>query len=497
MNFSKIFRKGQPPYLLKLRSSKAVIVSTVGLAVFTDVFLYGIIVPVLPYAISTRAGIPLDNRQHWISALLACYGAALFATSPICGMVADHTSSRQAPFLVGLLAIAGSTVMLCVGNSIAILVIGRILQGASASFVWVIGLALLVDTVEQNEIGQMMGYVSACMSVGILIAPLLGGVVYAKAGYIQTFAMAFAVIGLDILLRLFLIEKKIAKRWEVVSEAQSAADCVTSTPQTLTLQAENEPRSGIKKLLPSRVPPILTLLTSPRLIVALWGSFVQATLMTAFDSVVPLFAQSTFGFSSIGSSLLFLAITITSFLAPISGFLSDRYGPRLLTAASFALCTPFLVLLRLVDHDSVRQIVLLCALLALIGAALALGFSPIMAEINASVEERERERPGANGMKGAIAQAYALYNMAFALGTMIGPIWAGYVRDSAGWGTMSWSLGLLSGVTTVPVLLYTGGTLWKVKKVEQQEPIIEPEMDHAEGPRDEVNPTEGKVEANV
>lgn len=35
-----------PPYFLKLRSSKAFIISTICIAVFTDIFLYGLIVPV-------------------------------------------------------------------------------------------------------------------------------------------------------------------------------------------------------------------------------------------------------------------------------------------------------------------------------------------------------------------------------------------------------------------------------------------------------------------
>ena len=41
--------------------------------------------------------------------------------------------------------------MLCVGRSISVLVVGRILQGASASVVWVVGLAVIADTVGPAE----------------------------------------------------------------------------------------------------------------------------------------------------------------------------------------------------------------------------------------------------------------------------------------------------------------------------------------------------------
>src|SRR5438067_1361046 len=37
-------------------------------------------------------------------------------------------------------------------------------------------------------------------------------------------------------------------------------------------------------------------------------------------------------------------------------------------------------------------------------------------------------------------------------GTLIGPIWAGFVETKAGWGTMAWSLGLLSGLSAIPTV---------------------------------------------
>jgi MFS family permease len=120
--------------------------------------------------------------------------------------------------------------MLCVGSSIGVLVAGRLLQGLSAAVVWTVGLALLVDTVGQKEIGQVMGYVSLSVSIAILVAPLLGGVVYARGGYYAVFAMAFALIGLDIVLRLALVEKKIAKKWSITDEDGSSENSIDPDP---------------------------------------------------------------------------------------------------------------------------------------------------------------------------------------------------------------------------------------------------------------------------
>ena len=486
-----------PPYLLKLRSSKLFILSTICIAVFTDIFLYGIVVPVIPFALSSRAGVAESSVQSWVSVLLAVYGAALLVASPFAGWYADRSSSRRLPLLFGLVALAGATVMLCLARTVVLLIIGRLLQGFSAAIVWTVGQALLVDTVGQKEIGETLGWVSLSMSIGILLAPLLGGVVYNDAGYYAVYYMAFGLIALDIILRLALIEKKIAKQWDVdevrvgvensaqTSEDDQRQDKSATLDENFEQQIPNLPDELDEKPRPpspapdlqsqqtaadstppnptirppSRYPPVLTLLASRRLLTALWGCIVQGILMTAFDSVIPLFVQQTFNWNSVGAGLVFLALIIPSFLSPLVGWASDRYGPRWLTVSGFIFAIPFWILLRLVTHNSLSQKVLLSALLALIGVALTLVMPPLMAEITYVVEAKEKQRPGRYGTTGAYAQAYGLFVTAFAAGTLIGPIWAGYVRESAGWGTMAWSLGLFSLAAAVPCAIWTGGLI--------------------------------------
>jgi MFS family permease len=182
------------------------------LAIFTDILFYGLIVPVIPFSLSAQVGVPDDEVQHWTAILLACYNAALVVGSPVAGFYADHTSSRRWPFVLGLVALCASTLLLCLGKTIALLVVGRILQGLSAAIVWSVGLALLVDTVGR-DVGFAMGWVNIAMSVGLLISPVIGGAVYAAAGYYAVYYLAFAVICCDIALRLVLIEKKVAREW--------------------------------------------------------------------------------------------------------------------------------------------------------------------------------------------------------------------------------------------------------------------------------------------
>lgn len=490
-----------PPVLLKFRSSSTFIILTVSTAIFTDIFVYGIVVPVLPFALTERSGVQVDSIQTWISIFLAVYGAALLVAAPICGWVADRTSSRRSPLLVGLLALAGSTVMLCVGNSIAVLAAGRVLQGMSAAVVWVVGLALMVDTVGSEGVGQAMGYVGLSMSLAVLFAPLLGGIVFAASGYYAVFAMAFGLTVLDVTMRLVMVEKKVAVKWLPAEEvavqpeamkvdgADERPTALDSTPDielqsvsgpTAVASQQHEKEAAVERALPSAVPrtfkafvaklpAVLYLFSSRRVLSALWACTIQSSLLTSFDAILPLFVKHTFHWNSLGAGLIFLPIVVATFGGPIVGWASDKHGPRWFAVSGFVLACPFLILLRLVDHNSLEQKVLLCALLALIGVALTLCLVPLMAEITYAVEAKAaRHPPGFFGKNGAYAQAYSLFNMAWAAGCLIGPLVGGLVNQSAGWATTTLILGIVSIVTAIPTAVWTGGSIWKARRRTRQ-----------------------------
>jgi MFS family permease len=294
--------------------------------------LYGIIVPVVPFALLERVNVSNSDVQHWVSILLAVYSVGLLVGSPILGWAVDKSKTRRLPLLLGLVILGGSTIMLCIGTSIAILVVGRLLQGLSAAVVWTTGLALLVDTVGNDDVGQTMGIISMAYSIGILVGPLLGGVVYASSGYYAVFYMAFALIALDIVLRFSFIEKKVAARW-LATENPSTPSCITLA-EAGSISNELQRRNGaqetevksehnVEPVRPSRprmrLPPVVTLLGSRRLLAAFWGTLVVAALTTAFDSTLPLYVKKIFAWNSMGSGLLFLALLLPSIIGPVIG----------------------------------------------------------------------------------------------------------------------------------------------------------------------------------
>ncbi|SLM38729.1 mfs general substrate transporter [Lasallia pustulata] len=502
------------PWLLDFRSSNGFILATVCVAIFTDAFLYGVVVPVLPFSLRERSGIPEEDVQWWTSFIFAIFGGAILVGSPICGWIADHTSNRSITYFTGLFILAAATVLFGLAKAAWVLVISRLLQGLSAAIVYTVGLALLVDTVGRDSIGQWMGTALSSSSFGLIISPLLGGMVYAKAGYMAVFGMAMGLIVVDVLMRMFMIEKKTAAKYlpsdnaptngfyGTFTDAQTMENdgsgpsrddqrngdlgeddghydlfseqeddpLIRKRPQPA--QANGMPNNPSLEQEPSTkpksrtgLPPVITLLASPRLLAAIYGIFVNVSVLGAFDGVLTHFVKLTFHWNSLDAGLIFLCLAIPALTGPLVGQLSDRFGPRWIAVAGFALTAPPLILLRLVEKDAVEQKVLLCGLLVLCGCTLILIVSPLAADLSVVVEEKEKENPGIFGPGGAYAQAFALFNCSMAAATVFGPVFAGLLLERFGWKVMSLALGIFATSGAIPSLLFTGGWLFDKSEV--------------------------------
>ncbi|KAL4920054.1 MFS general substrate transporter [Aspergillus aurantiobrunneus] len=496
----------QRPYLLEWRASKAFIIFVVVFAVFTDILLYGIVVPVTPTALSERVG-------QWVSILLGLYGGALLTCSPPAGYLADRVESRRWPLILGLAALGASTALICIGTHIGLWIAGRLCQGASAAVVWTVGCALLVDTVDKKELGQALGYIGMGMTFGSMGGPLLGGALYEHGGYYSVFAFAFAMIALDVVFRFVMIERKDAAKWltpegstiEGAPVAASDERAVTESSQQgsssadvdIESQKESEGQSAGpspiiqgaslenttihespdrgQTLTRKRKGALCTLLSSKRILVCNWAYFIFSVLLTSFDSVLPLFVEETFHWHQTAQGLIFIPLTIPHIIEPVIGYINDRHPNcrRYLCAGGFFGAVPALVLLRYVQNNSARHIVLLCALLTILGVCLASMLAIILVEVSYVVKEKEERTSEVWGKGGAMALAYGILNSSFAAGSLVGPFLAGFIRKGAGWGTMAWVLAVIVGVSGVPVLLLLGGCLLKKKQDSLEHPARE------------------------
>ncbi|KAE8353685.1 major facilitator superfamily domain-containing protein [Aspergillus coremiiformis] len=416
------------------RSSSPFVTLVVCVAIFTDIFLYGLIVPVLPFALKVRIGLADHDIQLWASAFLAVYGASILLGSLLFGWIGDHTTTRKDPFLLGLIVVGGATLLTALTTSLPLLLLARVLQGVSTASVFTIGYSLLLDTVGTKRIGTALGFTSMSLSLGLFAGPIIGGFIYDIAGYTAVFAPAFALILLEILL----------------------CTLLNPPPGPKTPSPEHSP------LLPppaghASPPALVFLLRSPRFLIAMAGMSILNICMTALEAVLPIYLQDLFHSTSSHIAIVFLSSSLPLVvLSPLAGSCVDRSGPFWPAVAGFALTAPSMMLLGLVRENTPRDSVLLRLFLFLFGCGVSMAMPAMMTEISMATEAVEKRYPRVFGVRGAYAQAYGLSNAAFAVGTLAGPLYAGYIREWAGWVAMAVSLGGLGVVMVLLVGVFTG-----------------------------------------
>lgn len=216
--------------------------------------------------------------QYWIAVLLICEAGMSLLFSPVFGCMSDRTGRYQLPYLIGLVLLAISMAFLTAARSIPMYIIARLLEGVSAAMVEVAGFALVVDVVDPENMGQMLGYLGTANSLGIAVGPLIGGLVNHVGGYYVVFGMAFGVIGIDFVLRLALVDQKTLRRW-------IPAESPTSPERQSLLGASSEEAPESAEAKSGGSSAIFVLLSQPRILIALWGVLVQGMMIATFDAV--------------------------------------------------------------------------------------------------------------------------------------------------------------------------------------------------------------------
>ncbi|KAK4895353.1 hypothetical protein LTR49_028283 [Elasticomyces elasticus] len=224
------------------------------------------------------------------------------------------------------------------------------------------------------------------MSLGLLVSPVIGGALFDRLGYYSVFAATSLLVALDCGLRLCFADRIRQDAPVAFAGAVCAAESTLVTAFTGAHEKDLESDSGgmpspspcsstssagswDRVLLkvssayiqrtgkkPRALPKCIRLLASRRFLVALLACFVQAAVQTALDAMLPIFVETTFHWDALGAGLIFV---------PLLGRLADSHGAGYLAASGFGLAVPSLVSLRLVQHDTLAQKVLLVVLLLL------------------------------------------------------------------------------------------------------------------------------------
>jgi DHA1 family tetracycline resistance protein-like MFS transporter len=140
---------------------------TIWIAVAVDLIGFGIVLPILPlYA----------KRFHTTSfqatLLVAAFSAASFVCSPLWGRVSDRFG-RKPVLLVSLIGTAIGSLVTGLAGGLAVLMVGRIIDGGSGASVSV-AQAAAADLAGPTDRHRLFGLLGAAFGVGFVAGPALG-----------------------------------------------------------------------------------------------------------------------------------------------------------------------------------------------------------------------------------------------------------------------------------------------------------------------------------
>ena len=303
---------------------------------------------------------------------------------------------------------------------------------------------------------------------------MLGGLLYNKTGYAGVFGLGGAILGLDFVMRLLVIEKRVAARYAATSSGGTAPSTNQDSLASESEQSANDDPSESSPLISKahddgmydipdgqpfliRKVPVLYCFRDPALITAQLVALVQATLVGTFDATVPKYTQEVFGFDALKAGLLFIPLGIADLvLGPVAGWAVDRFGSRPMGVFGFAWLVPVLACLRVVQDDARDHLIFYCALLALAGVGLAAVGAPSVVEAGAVVQRYHKANPEFFGENGPYAQLYSVNSMVFAAGLTIGPLLSGGLKDSVGYGNMNSVIAGICAITAAACWAFLG-----------------------------------------
>nr|AIA15508.1 TetA [uncultured bacterium] len=132
----------------------------------------GLIFPILPDLLRELTGSAEISTTYGL--ILAAYAAMQFLLSPILGMLSDRFGRRPV-LLVSLLGCTIDYLVMAFAPTLAVLVIGRLIAGATSANMAVAS-AYIVDITEEKDRAQRFSWMSAAFGVGFIVGPMLGGV---------------------------------------------------------------------------------------------------------------------------------------------------------------------------------------------------------------------------------------------------------------------------------------------------------------------------------
>ena len=348
---------------------------------FVDMVGLLMIIPLMPFYAREMGGGGLV-----VAILMSSFTAAQLLSAPLWGSFSDRYGRRPA-LLVGLTASAIAYVVFAYANSIWLLLLSRIVQGAGGGTVGVIQ-AYVADSVEPDNRAKALGWLSAATNVGVAIGPAIGGA-----------ALAFGRSGPG-LAAATLCLVNIFFAWKFLRESRDMTEAHEKKPRasrTVIARVISHPNEPAHRLI--------------------WIYAIAIGAFSGLMAILALFLADRFGIGKDQIWLFYTYVGVISVVtrAGILGRMVDRYGEAQLSRIGLGLLATGLATLPLA-----RGYFSLAIAVALIPLGTAFTFPCVTSMLSRVISSRER------GLYMGVQQTFG------GLSRVIIPLWAGFSYDHFG-----------------------------------------------------------------
>ena len=143
-------------------------------SIVLDMMAGSLIGPVLPRLVRGVSGFGMVGVAQIFGAMLTVFFVIQFFAGPIQGALSDRFGRRPV-ILASTFGLAADYLIMALAPNIAWLFVGRVITGAMAGGFFA-AYAYVADVTEPEQLARRFGLVSAAMSAGLAIGPILGGV---------------------------------------------------------------------------------------------------------------------------------------------------------------------------------------------------------------------------------------------------------------------------------------------------------------------------------